>query len=911
MGFRRVLVAAGLLSVVARSAVRAQEAQREPAAKEAAPKTPEGAKRLEAGPAPDDGLPVLVVDAESGEPVANALVTWFEDDENFTPRVLPEPQLEAERIGHGRTVATDAKGRTKIARSSLVVASADGRYAARRGSRAAESPMRFVLKRARHLDVVVVDEQKRPVAGAPLSLAANEGSLGPAYSWQLSTGPDGKASFAPLDLFLGFELRTPHVFHLRVDAPLGDSDEPFARVLDDRKLPQEPVTFTLPPTGTLAVEIVDEKGAPVTGDHYLTVATVAAGSPDAAFDEARSSRRGYEWFCYDDRSRYELHGVALGRRIRIEASDYRAKSSTATVDGPTRAGEAVSARIVFTPPKAIEIVATVVGPDGKPVADGDFTLLLVAPAAEAAGATAEQRQETKQSLEAKSDAKGALKGRLEESIGDGDLDGWEPRIARIEIEQSGKFGVVATGSCAFPPAKSGRTHDLGTVKLAATPFFLSGRVVDDAGTPVAHAKVVVEGERREKELAPGEMPPFRVGYFPPAQTLEAECAADGTFELRGVALPDVDYHAKANAPAGPRAPDATEYVDDFHGGSAVAVGPGARDVGLVLWRSGTIAGTIEGDAEEIAKLSFDVHWKRTDGEESGFTGGNPDAEFSLEGIPVGVATVKLVNGDFEDPVATFDGVVVEPGKTTRLAPLVLGTAKHVVALTIRDEAGRPVPRGWVTKPPSPDEEERFAQTIEIFASNGHDPDELSLGAMRTPSASEFEGGELTLSSDRPFRALAVGAPGCSSVVLHDAEGAVIVTLRPAPKVELVLDVEGDAPANEDLVAKLAAPCGDPDWIRFGPGAMFHLSGATDSEWRMEAVKLAPGKPVPFHVNASGKLCVSLVVGRSMGSGGYSGRSVSCEPRVLTIAESRDLQVFHVRVSADALRVPKAPPAERR
>jgi hypothetical protein len=875
MGFRHVFAVAYLLTGVAPSTVSAQEAQREPAAPEPDSKTQAGAKRLEAGPAPDDGLPVLVVDAESGEPVANALVTWFEEDENFTPRVLPETQLEAERIGHGRTVATDAKGRTKIARSSLIVA--------------VESPMKFTLTRARQLDVVVVDEEKRPVAGAPLSLAANSGSLGPAYSWQLSTGPDGKASFAPLDLFLGFELRTPHEFHLRVDAPLGDSDEPFARVLDDRKLPQEPVTFTLPPTGTLVV---------VTGDHALTVQTLPAGSPDTGFDEARSSRRGYEWFCFDDRSHYELHGVALGRRIRIEASDYRVNCPAATVDGPTRAGEVVSARFVFAPPKAIEIVVTVVGPDGRPVADADFTLRLVASADD-------ERKLSAQTIPAKSDAHGALKARLEETLGRDDLDAIEHRIATAVFEQQSELGVVATGRCPFPPAKSGRKHDLGTVKLEATPLFLSGRVVDDAGTPVAHAKVVVEGERREEDPKP------RIGYFPPAQTLEAECAADGTFEVRGVALPDTDYHAKANAPTGPRAPDATEYVDDFHGGSAIAVGPGARDVGLVLWRSGTIAGTIVGDAEEIAKLSFDVHWKRADGEESGFTGGNPEAEFSLEGIPVGVATVKLVNGDFEDPVATFDDVVVEPGKTTRLAPLVLGAAKHVVALTIRDEAGRPIPRGWVTRPPAPDEEERFARTLEMFASNGHDPDDLSLGSMRTPSASEFQGGELTLRSDRPFGALAVGAPGCSAVVLHDAEGAVIVTLRPAPKVELVLDVEGDAPADEDLIAKFAAPCGDPDWIRFGPGPMFHLSGATESDWRMAPVKLAPGKPVPFQVNASGKLCVSLVVGKSMGSGGYSGHSVPCEPRTLTIAESRGLQVFHVRVSADALRVPKSPPGDRR
>jgi hypothetical protein len=93
--------------------------------------------------------------------------------------------------------------------------------------------------------------------------------------------------------------------------------------------------------------------------------------------------------------------------------------------------------------------------------------------------------------------------------------------------------------------------------------------------------------------------------------------------------------------------------------------------------------------------------------------------------------------------------------------------------------------------------------------------------------------------------------------------------------------------------------------------MFHLGGTSDSGWRMAPVKLAPGKPVPFQGNAVGKLCVSLVVGKYMGGGSYSGRTVHCDPSVLTITESRDLQVFHVRVSADALRVPMIPPVDRR
>jgi len=917
MRFRHVLAAACWLTAIASSSASAQEAQRTPAAKEPESKTPASAKRLEAGPAPDDGIPVLVVDAESGEPVANALVTWFEEKEDFQARVLPEAQLEVERIDHGRTVATDAKGRTKIARSSLIVASADSRYAARRWSRAVESPMKFALKRARRLDVVVVDEEKRPVAGAPLSLAGRSGSVGPDQSWQVETGADGRASFAPLDLFLGFELRTPHELHLRVDAPLGESADEFARVLDDRKLPQEPVTFTLPPTGTLVVDVVDEKGAPVTGEHYLTIATLPAGSPDADFDVATKTRSGNEWFCYDTRPHHEIRFVVLHRRVQIDFDDDEVTNPTKrTIDGPTKPGECVNAEVVLDPKKRVEIVATVVGPGDRPIADAPLTLRLIAPGrvmpeADLPGHAHFTPDDQRIPLETRSDASGRAKWSLEESWTVGDVDELERSIDRLEVEQSGRTGVVAVARGAFPAANETRVHDLGTVKLVPTPRFISGRVVDDAGQPVAHAKIAVTANRRPKEGDPIILGSSGAPHHD--QEFGGESGDDGTFVLFALPLPDADFEAKAEPPdeaAGPLT--AMEY--ERHCGKCVAVHAGDHDVDLTFSRAGTITGTIEGDAEEIARLGYCLEIRRTDGLSGGQSGGVGGSEFSLEGIPVGTANLRITDAGGH-PVARISDIVVRPGEVTRLAPIVLAEARHVLVLTIRDETGQPVAKGWVARPSPADRPDPFDLARSFFKTiapegTGIDFDDLPFAELHMPSITPFRDGALTLRSNERFHALAVGAPGCCSAMLHDEEGATTVTLRPAPKVALVLDLEGELPKDETLVATLAPPSDDDEWYRFGSGLIPGLGAGFEESDRAMPVALVPGKAVPVRVQATGALRVRLSLAK-LAAPDSGGQLLLGYRQTVTIAATRDVQEFRVRVSADALEAAMSPTGEHR
>ncbi len=915
-----------VLGTVTPSASAVQAVRREPTAPPAvAPTDPKGA--LVPGEPPVDGTPVIVIDATSGEPVAGALVTWFDRNEKFSARVLADAELKQQRIEHGHTVRSDAKGQTTIGRGELVIASAGDRFAARRPSRGAESPMRLVLAAARRVQVEVVDAQQQPLAGVPIALATGEGPQGPDYEWHVTTGADGKVAIGPLDLYIERESRHSHELHVRVDAPLG---EIFDRELDDRQLPAEPIRFTLPPTGRLVIDVVDEKGEPLHAQHWCSITPVtpvddagsaagsAAGAADPMANRAAQRRVTPEWRAYDDAAHYELPFVTLGRRFEIECmtTDDGYTSTELTADGPKAPGERMVVRVVCTRNPSVNVIAHLTDATGKPVARASITVEVKFTVPVEKKSTSQETPNTKP--DADDDFFGQTEDATEREVKLGseattDEEGFLDVVLRNEwiekslpvggdgvvtlLQKAEERGILASGEFEIPAPDSAHRHDLGTVLLAATPQLVAGQVVDDAGTPVAGAPVTVAIQIPEKPSASGDTEHVVISQFGEIadQLLTGVSGSDGSFSINGPTLRDANYSVSAGppdlTPAGSHSAGGMEY-EGWASHESSAFDPGDEGVKLLLWRAGTIAGSIVGDPDELEGLSFKVSWRRTDGEESGFSGGDPDTTFEFTGVPHGIAKVELQGS--HGAVATIDGIVVEPGVITRLPPIVLGAAKHTVVLTIRDADGQPIDEGWVTMPDK-EEEEQFARMAEMFKEHGH-ADAFSF--PRRPSATRFTDGQLTLRGEEPFRAIAVGAAGFASQVLHDAEGPLTVTLRPAPKVALVLDLEGDDPPKPlELIATFAAPADDPEWFRFGPDQMF----TTHREARVEPITLVRGKPVPFKLWMTGRVRLGLVLGERHGSG-YGGRGIDYEPFYITVEESRDEQLFHVRVSAEALRM---------
>ena len=179
------------------------------------------------------------------------------------------------------------------------------------------------------------------------------------------------------------------------------------------------------------------------------------------------------------------------------------------------------------------------------------------------------------------------------------------------------------------------------------------------------------------------------------------------------------------------------------------------------------------------------------------------------------------------------------------------------------------------------------------------PEHLAMFAgNRHPAVTLFDDGLIKLSSEDAIPVLAIGAAGRAAVVLHDPSTLERVVLEPVPKVELVLDYEGDpVPAGKQFLVELGWQPDDAEWFRFGPSWMSNADSLRLP--RLSGIELERGAPVAIPIRCLGATTLQMVIG--VGSqGGYSGHMVECDPTVITIERKPDHQVFHVKVARDAI-----------
>src|SRR5262249_61680571 len=77
-------------------------------------------------------------------------------------------------------------------------------------------------------------------------------------------------------------------------------------------------------------------------------------------------------------------------------------------------------------------------------------------------------------IEATSDANGIVKWSFDEGWSLADVDDFERRAVRVEVEQPGKTGIVAVAHREFPKASSGRQHDLRPLPRVSRPRCAAG-----------------------------------------------------------------------------------------------------------------------------------------------------------------------------------------------------------------------------------------------------------------------------------------------------------------------------------------------------------------------------------------------------------------------------------------------------
>ena len=839
-------------------------------AQETAPPIP-AASRVESLPPefvepPADGIEVRVVDAV-GAPVPDAVVTWFEQEVLGHDDFAAEPELGRLRREYARSVRCGADGSTRVGKFDWVVASSGDRYAGasrvRRGK-----PLLLTLQPRRSIAVQAVDRKGRPVVDLSIVLRCREEGGNGNDGWRRRTDASGRVEFGPIDLFPSIDSDALRELWIAVDAPLS---APLRQRFTLADPPPAPVEFMLPETGRLVVELLDAEGAPlvVTEPGHFAVRGCYEFEEEelAAWPGARWPAVG--WRAYDVCSRYELAHVETGLTLKIDANKGEGWGNrlTLTTLGPREEGEEVALQLRASPAAPKELITgRIVDESGAAVA---ATVVVVLWNDDST------RQGRRPLVRGTTDPAGRLSAPLDDFVGGKRDEEFEPWI-EVVVPRADGNGIAASGLIKLAPTNEIGALDFGEIVVRKSPLLAGGQVEDDAGAPVTGASIEVTVLPLEAAMLRGD---FRDSL------LSATTTPDGRFEIWG------------EAPIGRLSisADRGELERDvplWHSGQSLSLVPGAVDHRFVLWRCGTAVVELLGEFEEFDELTYGSSVVRRDGEQvGGWHGGVGDDGVVETSLPIGRGRIEINRGG--TVVAVRDGIEVKPGAVTEVEPVDLSAAAHQVALTIVDEAGQPIPAGWIVMPNAEDDA-RIERMREMFG-----PERSRMFPFsRNPNVTIFQEGRVTLRSDSPFPPFAVGAAGRAAVVVRQPAGSERIVLEPAPYVALVLEYAGDAVAEPlRFMVEIAADNDDEEWFRFGPDRM---SRADQLELpRLGGIVLERDQPVELPMRCLGRTRLSLLLGEKSAYG-HSGTTLECDPAEIVVERSADDQVFHLKVDRAAI-----------
>lgn len=288
-------------------------------------------------------------------------------------------------------------------------------------------------------------------------------------------------------------------------------------------------------------------------------------------------------------ARFEHVGLGMHFRVRCESA---VGELTATVDvaGPRRVGEVCSVKLA--PPADRALLSMVVtDPDGQPLTDATLRAWT-----RPAGPRDEERENVPTLVHAhvETDDRGRCFVQVE-------TEGTGPRTLvlgctePVDLHGTRALGALAPG-----------VHELGTLTLSATRPLATGRIVDEAGSPIAGAEVRTVG----LEFA-------------------TRSDAEGAFEVRpGAAVQTLDVRVRKRGFA--------ERSLTLHAGG--------DDLEITLSRLATVTGSLLLDPH-VTRAELDYRFVHTEGDSSvGWRALEPRASvqptFELP-VPPGIATLAF------------------------------------------------------------------------------------------------------------------------------------------------------------------------------------------------------------------------------------------------------------------------------
>ncbi|MFO1078483.1 MAG: carboxypeptidase-like regulatory domain-containing protein [Planctomycetota bacterium] len=507
----------------------------------------------------------------------------------------------------------------------------------------------------RELSVQVVDASGAPRAGIPVAVRRQQpGRLVPEYDFQATSTekPRGVATF----LHLQRRFAQGPGWHATFAFPC----VPQPCVPIDESTPSSPpLQLVLPPTGSLRVVILGERGiAPDANDLRLEVTARANG-------EEQWNAGPWQHPYLDERGQALVPFLGLGLDLTVTLKRGDRRIGSRRLPGPGSPGETVVCELGTTGDAPLAR-GRFVRRDGTPWPACTVTArseLLPAPT------TWPDREE----LVVDASGRFSLPVRVETPTNG-------TRSYVIRGEHPALRGTVA---CRLPLSQIVPPEgvDLGDVVFDHGPLLLAGSVVDVEQRPLAQAQMRVFARTTA----------FGGDVWP-----HVECSgilvtgADGRFALflpQGDPDPGIDLQLEAKCPG---------YV----GVERHPRPRGDEHITLVMQQAGSLAGSLR-FADDRMPRSATIELRDASAKRVAIP--NSSGEFRLGNLRGGtyslvVHSPALVDADGKKQPITVEGVVIVPGETCRdprIQDLRIESLLHAVRVTIVDRASTPVDDAWL------------------------------------------------------------------------------------------------------------------------------------------------------------------------------------------------------------------------
>ncbi|MFK7740116.1 MAG: hypothetical protein AB8H80_07305 [Planctomycetota bacterium] len=613
----------------------------------------------------------------------------------------------------GQRIRTDEQGRVQLprGRGRWLCSASHKNLFGYLSPRAQPGEHTLLLAPDESVFVHVVHEDRRPAANIPLRLAQSSRPNDSDTIWRGTSDARGKAVVKHLQLMRRNQ-RDGRTERYAIVA--GIAHEPaILTEFEARPVPEEPVVITLPPLGTIEVQLVDHRGTPLLSPARVGFQTSRTALRAAPFPlETSMISQRVQKPAGSQSVVLEPTGLNSERQVYARFPHDR-RSAVASTTGPSQIGGTERVEVKLLDRHCV-FAGQLLGPDDEPfgnvenitvmiwlkdavsqnvsvatIADGRFDLVL-------AGKPESQPSRMEFRFEAKQVEAGA-------GVDLGSDDG---RVRGTQTSQPTSQWLGA--SVELPPWPPGARIELGTVRMEPLPPLCSGVVIDDLGQPIANASVNVQQKRMPRAGESGNDRRRRIEselllrgqlfdsaeFANPSRGNRRQAPAWRSIADLGTRTgPDGSFTIFGRLPPG----EARVRADTSkHFAKSLPLPGPTSNLQIRIDRNGVLRGRVllpewlPRGAVKLTMRPFDEAMRRTQTRSSDV--GRRGGRFTLAPLMPGRFEMIAKVRNIQQPLAVVQDVYITPGlsRDGRLDPLDLRQSLHRFRLRAIDQAGLPM-----------------------------------------------------------------------------------------------------------------------------------------------------------------------------------------------------------------------------